>query len=158
VIEMQEGDGGKLLVPRGWCSWVWTIWHVFRWWSRPQPIRWVRLKDPKAALTQPKLPLISLQTIGLFKEHNYFGATLVEWADGNKCWCLDDDLEVVSAIDEKPQTCQHVLDEGEDGEILCSLPAANECSECHRFYCDEHFNRWMQLCDEDSEVVAARYL
>ena len=55
-------------------------------------------------------------------------------------------------------TCNQVLDEGEDGEILCSHFAGNRCRKCLLMFCDEHFNHLMGLCDDDSEVEAAEHI
>lgn len=58
----------------------------------------------------------------------------------------------------KQNTCQHVLDVDERGDVLCNAPATNVCGECHMRYCDEHFNELMGLCDVDSEVEGAKHI
>ena len=51
-------------------------------------------------------------------------------------------------------TCHQAFDESNG--IFCRKPASNQCVECHGWFCDQHFNVFMQRCDPDSELKAVK--
>ena len=54
--------------------------------------------------------------------------------------------------------CQFVLDFDCDKEesVRCNKPAFNYCSTCKQWYCDEHFNKSIGLCNPDGQMVQVK--